>query len=439
MTVISFPSSPTVGQIYLAANGVYYTWDGTKWVGTGIGGVGPTGATGATGFFGATGATGPVGTYEIITSNVTFYVATTGNDTTGTGSISAPWATPHQAMKYLRQRLILDGVTVTVSVADGTYTFTTSLNVDHPQGRQITITGGTTTGTRPTTTLNGGGIVGNTSGSLAYNDALLNAYYNTKWQFNGCHGIISAAGSGVYIDKVLIRGNNFLNSFGVVTNSATLASTSGSINLGTKVAVHNFYYGINTFMGGSINAHSATVTNCTAYAICAYYGGQILCESAVANNSGHGFLVNFNGTLQAQYTTGNYNTITGYQTNFGGSIYCGYSTANYNGIYGVTANFGGSIFADGVAAQYNAYSGIIVAFGGYIYAGATNASNNGQYGWTITSGGSMYAVNGTALGNGLVNASAMGAGYLNVTGSNYGGSVSPALNTVGNGNAYTAG
>lgn len=49
MTVISFPSSPTVGEIFLAANGVYYTWDGTKWVGTGIGGVGPTGATGATG------------------------------------------------------------------------------------------------------------------------------------------------------------------------------------------------------------------------------------------------------------------------------------------------------------------------------------------------------------------------------------------------------
>lgn len=65
MTAIVFPSSPTIGQFFLAPNGFRYTWDGVKWVGlggigaTGFGATGATGPLGATGLLGATGATGP--------------------------------------------------------------------------------------------------------------------------------------------------------------------------------------------------------------------------------------------------------------------------------------------------------------------------------------------------------------------------------------------
>jgi len=36
MTTISFPFDPYVGQVYLASNGITYTWDGTKWLGQGL-------------------------------------------------------------------------------------------------------------------------------------------------------------------------------------------------------------------------------------------------------------------------------------------------------------------------------------------------------------------------------------------------------------------
>jgi len=54
--------------------------------------------------------------------NTTFYVATTGNDSTGDGSSGNPWATCTGAYHKLQSRYDLNGNTVTVNVADGTYT-----------------------------------------------------------------------------------------------------------------------------------------------------------------------------------------------------------------------------------------------------------------------------------------------------------------------------
>jgi hypothetical protein len=64
MAILSFPTGPTYGEIYLAPNGAVYFWDGETWTtqktsiplgGGGTGGTGPTGPTGAS----VTGPTGP--------------------------------------------------------------------------------------------------------------------------------------------------------------------------------------------------------------------------------------------------------------------------------------------------------------------------------------------------------------------------------------------
>jgi hypothetical protein len=68
--MLSFPTSPTTGQVYSAPSGSTYTWDGTRWVGVANSTVGPTGPQGPTG---PTGPQGPAG------SNGT-------NGTNGTGS-----------------------------------------------------------------------------------------------------------------------------------------------------------------------------------------------------------------------------------------------------------------------------------------------------------------------------------------------------------------
>ena len=65
---ISFPTSPSIGQIYTLPTGEAWRWNGSAWESLGspgftgpAGPAGPTGATGPTGPSGAAGATGPTG------------------------------------------------------------------------------------------------------------------------------------------------------------------------------------------------------------------------------------------------------------------------------------------------------------------------------------------------------------------------------------------
>jgi len=81
----------------------------------------------------------------------TYYVATTGNDTTGDGSASNPWATPHRAMEYLSPKQIIDDghSNVTVSVGVGTYNFglkITNTGSDYITNRLIAVSGGSGSG-----------------------------------------------------------------------------------------------------------------------------------------------------------------------------------------------------------------------------------------------------------------------------------------------------
>jgi len=54
---------------------------------------------------------GPIGALEaegnLISADTTFYVATTGSDTTGDGSSGSPWATLRKALSYLDEYRIL--------------------------------------------------------------------------------------------------------------------------------------------------------------------------------------------------------------------------------------------------------------------------------------------------------------------------------------------
>ena len=61
-------------------------------------------------------------TRELLTADRTYYVATTGNDTTGDGSSGNPWATIQHAYDIIVATLDTAGYTVTIQLADGTYT-----------------------------------------------------------------------------------------------------------------------------------------------------------------------------------------------------------------------------------------------------------------------------------------------------------------------------
>lgn len=61
------------------------------------------------------------GSRQRLAASTTFYVATTGNDSTGTGAAGFPWLTLQHAYDYIQANVDIAGQTCAISVADGTY------------------------------------------------------------------------------------------------------------------------------------------------------------------------------------------------------------------------------------------------------------------------------------------------------------------------------
>ena len=77
-----------------------------------------------------------------INEPLTLYVATDGDNETNTGlSVDSPWATPHRALTYLKDKFISDGAIVTIKCAAGNYLFNENIVISHPCGDRIAIVG----------------------------------------------------------------------------------------------------------------------------------------------------------------------------------------------------------------------------------------------------------------------------------------------------------
>ena len=77
----------------------------------------------------------------LLAANTTIYVATTGSDATGDGSSAAPFASIAQALASIKNKLIASGVLVTIQVADGTYSISSTIVINHPDANKIQILG----------------------------------------------------------------------------------------------------------------------------------------------------------------------------------------------------------------------------------------------------------------------------------------------------------
>lgn len=70
-----------------------------------------------------------------MTGNQSFYVSPSGNDSTGTGLVGAPWLTIGHALLILREGYDFGGFTATVQLAHGTYAENVAVNSSLPNGR----------------------------------------------------------------------------------------------------------------------------------------------------------------------------------------------------------------------------------------------------------------------------------------------------------------
>lgn len=382
------------------------------YVGSGVT-IGNTGIISATRFDGTLNAPD----FGVITDNLDLYVSTTGSDTTGTGTLSNPWATPHKAADWLSTRSIKYGVSVRVNILDGDYTFTDPLILEHPQGRQIEFLGQSTSGARPKLSLTGSssGIeTGNTSASRTYNVGLLTSFYNTVLRFNGCDGIRCGGNGGTVIDKLLIIGDGSTQFSNGICVGVADSGASGMIGIGTSVAIHNFgQNGIVVRYGGYVFAQEVTVTNCNI-GIRVNYAGSVRCGNALASN----------------------NTNCGIQIDNTGNIRGLVSYAHYNGSGGFVVSEGGTMDMRAGVSTSNIGAGVSLAYGGTINAVNATIRNNIGAGVSVKYGGVVNLRGATVTNNRTIDIFGFASAVIDVNGATYSTSSPSGINTVGNGMVY---
>ena len=203
---------------------------------------------------------------QVITANTTFYVSNSIGDDNNNGlSPTTQWETIQKAADYLSARRLKSGVQCTVLIAAGTYTSTSPLNLEHPQGDSITYRGANPSGTKPSgTALKGSSvsaIIGYTSASQLYNNGLLQAYYTTKLQFNSSRGVVVSPTGAVKLKNILLRGNYVDGGAGNPYNGVKM-NRGGSVSL-DNCAIHNFGNpGLYLLFGGNMKLNNVTITNC---------------------------------------------------------------------------------------------------------------------------------------------------------------------------------
>lgn len=345
---------------------------------------------------------------SVISSATTLYVAPspTGNDTTGDGSASSPWATPTRAAEYLSERRIKSGVSVNISIAAGTYTFTSPIRLDHPQGSQIRYVGATPSGTKPRgAALNGGGTRGYTAGTEATNNVPLTTYYTVVWQFNSTTGIKVAPESCLILQNILIRGNYVANdpdsTDGIRVQNGREGGLGGFVQL-DNCSIHNFANrGLALVFGGSARLSDVSITNC---------GGGI--------GNASGVVLGDLGTAPNQISN---LTISNCRSN--GITHTRNATGRYIGSY----------------ISNNGASGIDLIENSSCRASQSTITNNGKKGVVVQQSGSVQLRTATVTGNGQRDLLALSNSYIDfrsINGTATANDVSPFFNTTGNNGSF---
>lgn len=221
-----------------------------------------------------------------LTDNVTVYVATTGSDTTGDGSVSKPFKTIQKAVDSIP--LHLGGYTATIDIANGTYNervaiqgFTSGTLAVGVSGRTITVRG---------FAINQSSLVelrtSNITYASGYPGPLIFVGKNSsvvqmsQVTINGSNS--TEVGIGVAYD-----GNYTVNGANVIVNNCK--GTAIKAVLGSKAAFYNIQgsgntdYGLMAEQGGLLTYNTSTLT--ATLGNVARIGGRILAGSAVAPSS----------------------------------------------------------------------------------------------------------------------------------------------------------
>lgn len=406
--------------------------------------------------------TTPLAHVQTIRSSITLYVVASGGSTTGDGSLTAPFSTLAAAFAWLADKRIIPSATVTISVGAGTYTSTSTVELNHPDQNRIEITGYTTaltartinavnTGTK-TFTINGvdcrsefpaGGaakIYGSTLNdgvftvaSNGYSGGNTTVVVNETVRDSTVDGSIKGYGiidrilaftdvAGLLITKDLKNLNGFLiNGNGGGSAQVGVNVSGAAVVMGNNICIKGFSgTGLQITESGALTAgdivsfsHAGICIVCTKSSTITLGQYAAGCRSS----ANQGLFAQYQGVIAAPsfIATENYATnVAAFdrgQITATGLVAC-YSTTEW----GVYCAYGSGCRLGAAKCRYNAAAGIQAIEGAHVSAPAAVCTHNTTYGMVSSRMSSLYA----------------GAASLTDNGS---GASSPAVDTEGNNNS----
>lgn len=271
-------------------------------------------------------------------------------------NIPSQFSSLQQALTAINGWVILGSVTI--QFADGTYTHTTGVTINHEFGEKLRIVGNESTPANCVIQV-----------ALPNFDCLTVSNGYTLGYFNGftLFKTVKATASD---------------------NSTALLSLNGStIICGTNVVVNNWYYGIAARDGSFIYAPSAFVDNSGDVGIWAFVNSTIDCPSAISNN-----------TIDVANSLG-----FGIQAEYGSAINCQAGSTTGCLVGGIASLSNSMVRAFSCTANSNTGSGFFVRDGATIEANGSTANTNTRYGIEVINDGHVYFSSFTSSGNTIGN------------------------------------
>jgi len=357
----------------------------------------------------------PTGAANHIDEDLTLYLSTTGNDTTGNGTLNSPWKTLATAWDYLQGKTIHTDNNVTIKYLDGIHTISSLLdNLTHPCSSNIVISGETVLDRSITSVQSSSGSAGAYSvifnvnsvtdievGDfvLVANDAANGTNYsyacgvhevtnvdsgNTRITVTSKHRKGAPSGSVTASFKcfktvlnctegfIRLTGNNVIQlkdfvAKGTTTDSGLAATNGASIICSSPIGISGFSACVSCLYGASVTFSDCGASGGNSAIVYTFSAAVLHATNAVFSGSvlSHGLLVYNNGTAHcnAVVTTGH--TGNGVVSAYNSFAYVVDSTSTGNGDRGWNSWYYGGMRRTGTCT------------GGNNTNGDTNYSNGG--------------------------------------------------------------
>lgn len=254
-----------------------------------------------------------------LTADTTFYVSSTGNDSTGTGAVGAPWATITHAYNYLVNHVNLAGYTATIQVADSGSAYAPAVMTGRPIGNgDVIIRGNPTTPANVVITATSANAFYLVGGASAY----IRGFRVTATGANNDIGngiYVNGAGSVALIENI---------TFGACSTAWMSAASCGQVFVvGDFTGAGNTEAALRSFAGGLIYMTPvvATFTGTPAMGLgfaLARVNGNVVVDAATTFSgavTGSRYQATMGGAIST--TTGNINFLPG---NSAGSAVTGF-------------------------------------------------------------------------------------------------------------------